>query len=299
MMATSRSLTQAEAYFDAWNAHDPEAVAAAFTEDGTYTDPTVGQPPLNGEALAEHARALFTGFPDLTFEILRAQPHDNGTRGATAASWLMRGTNTGPLRGLAPTGRAVALRGVDVITFAGDKIKSVEGLFDRQTLSEQLGVQMRTLPPAAGPFQFGYGVRATSGSTKVPGAVSLTWLDVRSPQEAEQVKLTAAAIAAEMTSEPGFIGWLAVEIGSRLYTITAWDDADAIGALMRSTTHKEAISQFFNEDLGAAAATGVWRVHHLNPVRVRCLSCGQMTVPAASDAECDCGEPLPESPPYW
>jgi hypothetical protein len=57
--------------------------------------------------------------------------------------------------------------------------------------------------------------------------------------------------------------------------------------------------QFFNEDLGAAAATGVWRVHHLNPVRVRCLSCGQMTNPAASSGTCDCGRPVPESPPYW
>ena len=133
----------------------------------------------------------------------------------------------------------------------------------------------------------------------IPAAVSLTWVDVRSEQEADQVKLTAAAIAAEMTSEPGFIGWLGVEIGSRLYTITAWDDADAVNALMRSTTHKEAVRQFFNEDLGAAAATGVWRVHHLNPARVRCLSCGQMTNPAAANGRCYCGRPVPESPPYW
>jgi steroid delta-isomerase-like uncharacterized protein len=299
MIATSSSLAQAEAYFDAWNAHDPEAVAAAFTEDGTYTDPTVTGGPLNGSALAEHARALFTGFPDLTFEILRAQPHDNGARGAVVASWLMRGTNTGPLRGLAPTGRRVELRGVDVITFTDGKITSVEGMFDRQTLSEQLGMQMRAVPPAGGPFEFGYAVRATSGSPRIPGAVSLTWLDVRSEQEADQVKLTAAAIAAEMTGEPGFIGWLAVEIGRRLYTITAWDDADAVHALMRSTTHKEAVRQFFSEDLGAAAATGVWRVHHLNPVRVRCLSCGQMTDPAGANGACDCGRPVPESPPYW
>jgi hypothetical protein len=158
---------------------------------------------------------------------------------------------------------------------------------------------MRTLPPAAGPFQFGYAVSATSGRATTPGAVSLTWVDVRSEQEAEQVKLTAAAIAAELTGEPGFIGWLGVEIGSRLYTITAWDDADAVGALMRSIRHKEAVRQFFTEDLGAAAATGVWRVHHLNPVRVRCVSCAEMTDPAACNGTCGCGQPLPESPPYW
>ncbi len=299
MIATSGSLAQAEAYFDAWNAHDPEAVAAAFAEDGTYTDPTVAGPPLCGHAVAEHARALFTGFPDLAFEILRVQPLDNGPQGTVVAGWLMSGTNTGPLRGLAPTGRRIALRGVDVISLRSGQIASLEGYFDRQALAEQLGPQLRALQPAADPFQFGYAVRAASGRATTAGAFSLTWVDVRSEQEADQVKLTAAAIAAELTSEPGFIGWLGVEIGSRLYTITAWDDADAVRALMRSTTHKEAIRQFFTEDLGAAAATGVWTVHHLNPVRVRCLSCGQMTDPASGNGSCECGQPLPELPPYW
>jgi steroid delta-isomerase-like uncharacterized protein len=299
MTAASVSLAPAQAYFDAWNARDPEAVAAAFAEDGTYTDPTVAGPPLSGLALAEHVRDMLTGFPDLTFEILHTQPQDNGTSGAVIARWLMRGTNTGPLRGLAPTGRRVELRGVDVITIAGGEIKSVEGLFDRETLSEQLGSQMRAQPPSADPFQFGYAVRTTSGRTTTPGAVSLTWIDVRSEQEADQVKLTAAAIGAELTGEPGFISWLGLEIGSRLYTITAWEDAEAVGALLRNATHKEAVKQFFNADLGAAAATGVWRVHHLNPVRVRCLSCGQMTDPVRCNGTCDCGQPLPESPPYW
>jgi steroid delta-isomerase-like uncharacterized protein len=299
MTAASVSLGHAETYFDAWNAHDADAVAAAFAEDGSYTDPTVIGPPLSGSALSEHVRDMLTAFPDLTFELLTTHPQGNATNGAVTARWLMRGTNTGPLRGLAPTGRLVELRGIDVITISGGKIKSVEGLFDRQSLSDQLGSQMRAQPPAADPFQFGYAVRTTSGSATTPGAVSLTWIDVRSEQEADQVKLTAAAIGAELTGEPGFISWLGLEIGSRLYTITAWEDADAVAALMRNATHKEAIKQFFNADLGAAAATGVWRVHHLNPVRVRCASCGQMTVPAQCDGACNCGQPLPESPPYW
>jgi steroid delta-isomerase-like uncharacterized protein len=299
MISTAGSLMQAEGYFAAWNAHDPEAVAAAFAEGGTYTDPTVTGAPLCGPALAEHARALFAGFPDLSFEILGAQPGDGGADGAVVARWVMRGTNTGPLRGLAPTGRPVALAGVDVITVTGGKIGSVEGYFDRQTLSEQLGLQMRALPPAAGPFQFGYAVRAASGRTTIPGAVSLTWIDVRSEQEAEQVKLAAAAVAAELGSEPGFISWLGVEIASRLYTITAWENADAVGALQRGTAHKDAMRQFYTQDLGAAAATGVWRVHHLNPVQVRCPSCAQMTAPAGANGACACGQPAPESPPYW
>ena len=81
---------QVEPYFQAWNAHDPEEVAAAFADGGTYTDPTVTGPPLTGSAVAEHARALFAGFPDLSFEILSAQPV-NGAGGTVMAQWLMRG----------------------------------------------------------------------------------------------------------------------------------------------------------------------------------------------------------------
>jgi steroid delta-isomerase-like uncharacterized protein len=119
-------LMQIGPYFQAWNARDPEVVAAVFAEDGTYTDPTVTGPPLTGPGLAEHVRVLLAGFPDLGFEILSAQPLDGDT-GTVVAQWLMRGTNIGPLRGLPPTGRSVALRGVDLITTAGGKIGSVEG----------------------------------------------------------------------------------------------------------------------------------------------------------------------------
>lgn len=126
-----------EPYFSAWNAHDPDGVAAALTEGGTYTDPTVIGSPLAREQIAEHARALFTAFPHLTIEVLSTQRAADGTE---VARWLMRGTNTGPLHGQFPTGRCVALAGVDVITVTDGKIGSVQGYFDRQGMAEQLGL---------------------------------------------------------------------------------------------------------------------------------------------------------------
>lgn len=128
----------------------------------------------------------------------------------------------------------MALPGVDLITVAGGKIESVQGYFDRQALAEQLGFQMRPLPPVAGPFQFGYAVRASAGSTKVPGAFSLTWIDARSEEEAEEIKLTAAVVAVDLTKEPGFLSWVVMEIGSRLCAITAWESQEAVRAVMRT-----------------------------------------------------------------
>ena len=94
----------AQSYFDAWNRRDPEAIVATFAEGGTYTDPNVPEG-LRDRAIGEYAAGLFTAFPDLSFDII--SPHATGD-GTVAARWLMRGTNTGPLRENPPTGATVA-----------------------------------------------------------------------------------------------------------------------------------------------------------------------------------------------
>ena len=292
------ALTQAVPYFEAWNAHDARAVTAALADGGTYADPAT-EGPLAGAALADHARRLFGAFPDLNFEVLGCQPADACADGTMVVQWLMRGTNTGPWNGQPPTGRPVAVRGVDVFTVTAGEITSAEGYFDRQGLAEQLGFQMRPLPPVAGPFQFGYAVRASAGRGTVPGDFSLTWIDVRSQHEADEVKLTAAAVAAELAREPGFLSWVGMEIGSRLYTITAWESPDAVRAVMRNSTHLAAVKRFLTEDFCAAGSTGVWSVHHLNAVSVRCPSCAQLTDRAQPADSCACGQPLPPMPESW
>ena len=64
------------------------------------------------EATADYARGLWDAFPDLTFEIIsKAQTGPE----SVAAQWVMRGTNTGSLQGLPPTGRSVEVPGADFI----------------------------------------------------------------------------------------------------------------------------------------------------------------------------------------
>jgi steroid delta-isomerase-like uncharacterized protein len=295
MTAASSLLTQVDPYFRAWNAHDPEAVAAAFAEGGTYTDPAVTGP-LTGPGLAGHAHALFVAFPDLSFEVLGGRAAGGGQ---VITQWLMNGTNAGAWNGQPPTGRPATVRGVDVFTVTDSKITSAERYFDRQALAEQLGFQMRPLPPVAGPFQFGYAVRASSGSSKVPGAFSMTWIEARSEQEAEEIKLTAAVVAAELAQQPGFLSWVGMEIGSRLYTITAWENENAVRAVMHNSTHLAAVKRFLTEDFGAAGSTGVWCAHHLNAIRIRCTSCARLADCAQASGSCVCGQPLPPMPEYW
>lgn len=285
----------AQRYFDAWNRHDPEAIVDTFAEGGTYTDPNVPEG-LSGRAIAAYADGLFAAFPDLSFDLQSHHPTGDGT---VAARWLMRGTNTGPLRGNPPTGATVALPGADFIAVEGDRVRSVDGYFDRRAFVEQLGLQVIVQPYSAGPFSFGYGVRTQSGNLTKPKAVGLTWIQARSEEEVGQVREYSRAVAAEMVDMPGFIAWVGVVIANRMFTITAWEDEEALRQLRRGGTHPKAMDSFFASELGSSAMTSVWKPERINALWVRCDGCGSMEDFELSMGTCQCGQPLPEPPPYW
>jgi len=285
----------AQGYFDAWNRRDAAAIVATFADDGTYSDPNTPEG-LTGQAIAEYAGGLFAAFPDLSFDILS---HARAGDGTVAAQWMMRGTNSGPLRGNPPTGGTVALPGADFIEVEGDRIRSVRGYFDQGTMMRQLGLQVIVQPYSIGPFSFGYGVRAGTGKLTKPGAFGLTALQVRSDEEVQQVRDYSRSIAAEMVNMPGFIAWIGVVIANRLYTITAWEDTDGPRQLLRGGTHKEAMDRFFGPDFAAGGMTSVWKPERINALWVRCESCGSMEDHDLSNGTCRCGQPLPEPPPYW
>lgn len=108
-------------YFTAWNAATPEelvkAVASAFTEDGTYTDPLVETKGHDGIAAA--INGAHQQFPGFEFK-LTGQPeaHHNLVR----FTWDLVFTADG----------SAPAAGFDVITLADDgRISSVSGFLDR------------------------------------------------------------------------------------------------------------------------------------------------------------------------
>jgi steroid delta-isomerase-like uncharacterized protein len=80
--------------------------------------------------------AMFRGaFPDL--EVAIDEIVSEGDRVAVATT--MRGTHRGELLGLAPTGRRVAVTGVDIVRLEDGKIVEHRGLTDTVGLLQQLG----------------------------------------------------------------------------------------------------------------------------------------------------------------
>lgn len=285
----------AQNYFAAWNCHDPPAIVALFSEGGTYRDPVVASE-LTGSAIADYAGGLFMAFPDLTFEVVSAAPTEGGT---VAAQWRMRGTNTGSFAGTPPTGRTVALPGADFITMEAERIRSVQGYFDQKTFVEQVGLQVIVQPYFLGALAFGSSVRMESGKRTKPGAVSLTWMQVRSDEEAQEVRERSVRVIEEMAKMPGFISYASFAVGQRLCTVTAWEDPESPQQLLRGGAHKEAVERTLGPDFSIAFQTGVWVPHHLNSMWVRCTACGRMTDFERWAGQCQCGQPLPEPPPYW
>ncbi|MFE4212632.1 nuclear transport factor 2 family protein [Streptomyces sp. NPDC056844] len=110
-----------ERYFAAWNAATPEdldkAVAAAFTEDGTYTDPLVEA--RGHEGIAAAVTGAQQQFPGFTFQLTGTpDAHHDLVR----FTWDLVSTADG----------SAPAAGFDVITLAEDgRIAHVAGFLDR------------------------------------------------------------------------------------------------------------------------------------------------------------------------
>lgn len=278
----------AEAYFAAWNRHDAGAIVASLTPDGTYSDPTVGT--LPAAALGDYADMLFAAFPDLSFELHRIDCIEQ----RVIAEWTMRGTNHGPFGGGPPTGKPIALPGIDIVTTSEGGVTSVRGFFDQRTLVDQLGLQVVVQPHTAGPFSFGRAVRVHSGKDTLPGALSLTWLEITDDDEVEAMISDSRQIAIEMLGMPGFVSWVGMVIGRRFVTLTAWDDVEAVSQLRGSAAHNRSMKRFFGNHASATAHTSVWSGARMNTFWVRCPACGTLADAAQGAATCACGIALPE-----
>lgn len=286
--ATGLPIKVAQAYLQGWNDHDGAAVARLFAPDGTYVDPTLPGP-LSGEAIAEYVVRLVAAFPDLTFAVEAISV--DGDR--VTVQWRMQGTNTGPFpEAPRPTGGRCDLRGVDVITVGADGITSVVGYFDQKTFTEQLGLQVLIVPRNEWPLHYGTAVRTDLGITTVPGAITMTWIDVESDEEQDEVASRAETMIEAFASEPGFIGWVGAFSGRRGHTLTAWISPEAAqAAISRNSEHRLARDRVMHGKLGRHVFTSFWKPHHLNDQVGTCPNCDRMVAIASGSqsARCECG----------
>lgn len=137
-MAVARAATLAvnDATYAAWNARDPDAVAAVFAEDAVLRE-AGREGAIHGRAaIRERAAALLCGFSD--FRLERVTLVIDGD--AHADRWIMTGTHDGELFGIAPTGRRVRIEGATFTRLGPDGLVTEDVHFiDMAALLAQLG----------------------------------------------------------------------------------------------------------------------------------------------------------------
>jgi hypothetical protein len=111
-MADTRVATTLEAFLDAFNAHDVDAIMAQFSDDCVMDmprGPGPGGRRLVGKAqVREGVQSRFDGIPDVRYD--DARHFVCGDRGVS--EWTLRGTQA--------TGEAIEVRGCDLFEFSSD-----------------------------------------------------------------------------------------------------------------------------------------------------------------------------------
>jgi len=121
-----------------WNEKDTprvsEFVSAAYTIHLDAGDPWEGKT-LSLEEYAARLQHSFVPFPDIHFAVESAVADGN----CVAITWVMTGTNLGPIGNMAPTGKAIRTQGATIYYFDNGKVCGHSQVFDRGTVMRQLG----------------------------------------------------------------------------------------------------------------------------------------------------------------
>jgi steroid delta-isomerase-like uncharacterized protein len=122
-------------HMESENVHDFATTMATFHHPRYEIIPTgdVFDGPEEVGAYFEETRRAF---PDQRNELITLHHADD----AVIVEFWLRGTQSGPLRSLPPTGRSFECRTVAIFVFEGDRLVCERAYFDFATILRQLGV---------------------------------------------------------------------------------------------------------------------------------------------------------------
>ena len=128
-MDGEKMLELAQRFLDAWNTGDPDTVAACYTQDVIYRDPSTNGT-INGIADLRRFLVKLLAAWEMTWSLREAYLFEGGE--GCAALWRA----TAKKRGGDTT---VEFDGMDLILFEGELIRRNEVNFDRMALAPLMG----------------------------------------------------------------------------------------------------------------------------------------------------------------
>ena len=144
MSAENKSLAR-RAMEELWTKGDLTVIDQLYSDDCVFHD--LGSPEdIHGrDGLKQYARMYRTACPDLqcTVEEIMAE----GDK--VALRWVSRGTHQGDLMGIAPTGKQVTFRGIQMQRISEGKIEEEWAGFNTLGALQEIGAVPRLGQPAA------------------------------------------------------------------------------------------------------------------------------------------------------
>ena len=120
-------------YVAAWLAHDVEAVAAYFTDDGVYEDVALGILNRGRREVTAFVQATLAAIPDFKIEpksVFAAVDR-------LCVELIMTGTQTGDFPGLPATGKSFSIRIASIMEFQKGKICRITDYWSLASFPQQ------------------------------------------------------------------------------------------------------------------------------------------------------------------
>jgi steroid delta-isomerase-like uncharacterized protein len=135
-----------DAYLDAWNAHDPAAVARYMADDAIYEDVALGRVLHGPSEIAKFVEEATRASSDFRFEEVSLFSAGSDY----ANEWIMTGTNDREVQGVPATGRSFRVRGASVGKLdTSGRILENRDYYNLAEMLAQLGIQPAAPPQPA------------------------------------------------------------------------------------------------------------------------------------------------------
>lgn len=266
-------------------ARDAAGVASLFVAGGTFRDPTTERA-LPATDVGRLLESVHGTLPSARFETKPLAV----SNGRCVVEWTLRWEQD----------RERSLAGVDVFELGAAGIRRLVRYFDQRAFAEARGLQVIVEPYTHDQATFGYSMHVSSGPSRIPGIIALTWIMGRDEAERDRIRGHSRRIIAEFQQEPGFVGIVTGFAGERGFTVTAWDDEAALKRAL-GRHHADARRTFFGEAISPGVWTSVWKPIRTNRIWSRCPACQEANdVTSDERRQCvRCQAELPPRPPVW
>lgn len=141
-MTSERNIAALERMAEMINTGNLDTLEEVVDQDAVDHDPAPGQAP-GSEGFKGFFTMLRTAFPDLQLAPVTVVADDEHV----AMAYTIDGTHDGEFQGIAPTGRTISARGVEIVKFRDGKMIERWGSSDEVGILTQLGM---TMGPAGG-----------------------------------------------------------------------------------------------------------------------------------------------------